>query len=101
MKKEIDGITFISDCKEKLFLYRHEVPEKVLKDQFSHLDDIESDTFLKYRGYYYHISDFMLVAAESKLQPWEGYISDSFFSGVLIRLPEYKTETYIIGRYYC
>ena len=78
--------------------YRYEVPEKVLKDQFDYIPD-EFGGFLKYRNHWYHLTDFMTTSANSPFPDWQGYASDSFFSGVLIDLSEdceqYRIATYI------
>lgn len=78
------------------FLHRHDVPEKVLADQFDWLDEEDgSDGFIRYRGRHYHVSEFLMY--EHKY--WHGYISDSFFSGVFIRLSsdgeQYQIATYL------
>lgn len=66
--------------------YRSEVPEKVLKDQFDHLNADEAfDGFIEYRGRWYHTSDFMRCEGNADLKGWDGYSSDSYFSGVLIK----------------
>jgi hypothetical protein len=81
------------------FLYGNEVPEKILASEFSHLDDDEKiGYFIFYRKWYYHLSDFMFI---DKYNPfygkWDGYLSESFFSGVLIKYLD--DEQYIIGTY--
>lgn len=80
------------------FAYRHEVPLKVLRDQFLHLED-EIDGFIKYRGYWYHSSDFMSLQHNSDLSNWDGYISDTYFSGIVIRITN-GGNSCIMGRYY-
>jgi hypothetical protein len=89
-----------TDHKWKQFSYRNEVPEKVLKEQFSHLDEEEShDCFLKYKGYWYHVSDFMRLSnTPFDATQWDGYHSVSYFSGQFIKLSE-DGETYKIARY--
>lgn len=76
------------------FLYRDEVPAKILADDFAWCDS--DDGFLKYRGRYYHLEEFM---RSEHFVGWHGYNSDSFFSGVLIRLSrdgeQYQIATYI------
>jgi hypothetical protein len=68
------------------FTYRYDVPASVLADQFDHLsEDDVSDSFVQYRGHWYHTSDFIRTH-DSFPGKWDGYTSDSFFSGVLIRL---------------
>lgn len=69
-------------------LYRHEVPEAVLADQFDYLDDEEADDgFFQYRGVWYHLSEFMVTTnLPDELQKWHGYKAESFSTGVLVRL---------------
>lgn len=99
----MEKLTIITDNKPKHFKYGYEVPKKIMDDQFSHLDMKEdSDMFLKYRGYWYHISDFMnfnYAVDEGPFKSWHGIINDSFFSGLLIKV--ISSDSYIIGRYYC
>jgi hypothetical protein len=90
-----------TDNKWKQFKYRNEVPVKVLADYFDHLPEEEyGDGFIKYRKTWYHTSDFMRNSGATDLtKGWDGYHSDSYFSGVLIKLSddgeEYKIGTYI------
>jgi len=66
-----------------------DVPTAIMADQFAHLDDDENlDGFFCYRGYWYHLSDFMRLegALGDDLAGWHGYHSDSVFSGVVIKL---------------
>ena len=58
--------------------------------------------FFKYRGCFYHLQDFMRVAQGSTgdLVGWDGYSSDSFFSGTLIKLAETDCDYVIVGRFY-
>jgi len=81
------------------FKYREEVPDQVLAEQFDYLDG-EIDGFFCYRSYWYHTSDFMMFDRHAPFDEyWDGYSSDSFFSGVLIKLAddgeEYQVATYI------
>lgn len=82
--------------------YRHEVPEKVLQGQFDWTnEDDHCDGFFQYRGTWYHSSEFLSLSqgAPREMKEWHGYSSDSFFSGVLIRISEdgemYQVATYI------
>lgn len=84
------------------FVYRHDVPEKVLASQFDHLsEDDAPDGFVKYRGYWYHTSDFMRIegATTEEFNGWHGYSSDSYFSGVLIRISD-DGESCVLGTYF-
>lgn len=89
-----------TDHKWKPFRYRNEVPSRVLADQFDYLDeDMGCDGFFRYRNRWYHIDGFMRVSDNSPFKGWEGYSSDSFFSGVLLRVSA-DGERYMVGTYY-
>jgi hypothetical protein len=94
-------LEIITDHKWKQFKYGYEVPAKVMADQFSHMDKETQDAgFLQYRGYWYHLSDFMRINKNAPFgRKWNGYLSDTFFSGILIEVSE-DGETYRVGRYY-
>ena len=77
------AITIKTDGKWKEFNYKYEVPKKVILDQFSHLDEETDDGFFKYKNYWYHVSDFMRTGIDY-FPGWDGYVSNSAFSGVLI-----------------
>lgn len=80
------------------FVYRWDVPKKVLADQFDWTNDAYekdgdySDGFIQYRGHWYHLADFMTTP----LDGWDGIATDSFFSGVVIKLSS-DGEQYKIG----
>jgi hypothetical protein len=83
------------------FVYRADVPAKVLAGQFSHLDiDDSLDGFFQYRGYWYHLSDFLRleVGLAVELPAWDGYYSDSYFSGVVVKISR-DGERYRVGTY--
>lgn len=79
-------------------VYGYELPENQRRE-FDYLSDEEyySSVFVKYKGQYYDLLDFT-KPFYSKLIYWDGLRSDSFFSGILIKvLP--SSEYVIIGRY--
>ena len=80
----------------KELYYGSDVPAKVMADQFDWLDEDErhSQSFAKYKGYWYHLSQFMRVQPGGVLAQmgWDGYHGDSFFSGVAIRFYEDHTH---------
>jgi hypothetical protein len=83
---------------ERQFKYGYEVPGSVLAD-FDHLnEDEQADGWIHYRNTWYHISDFMRCPNSLNMREWHGYSSDSFFSGVVIKLSD-DCETYRIGTY--
>lgn len=62
-----------------------------------------SASFFRYKGETYDLGEFMraeVVPAESPLIGWDGYCSDSFFSGILVKYTG-DFEQVIVGRYYC
>lgn len=89
-----------TDNKWKNFKYFNEVPSRVLKRQFAHLEEGEADDgFFKFKGYWYHLSDFMTASGNPALKGWDGYASDSYFSGTLIKLSS-DGEQYKVAQYF-
>lgn len=86
------------------YLYSSEVPDSVIKDDYSHLDENDNiDGWIHYRNNYYHISDFMIITGnhpDSDFKKWDGYISDSAFSGIVLKHAGNYEDGYIIGTYY-
>lgn len=80
----------------RVFLDWYDLPEKA-KRVFDYADT--DGSFLKYKGNYYSLEDFMRIENNSDLQGWHGYSSDTYFSGVLIRLSN-DGEQYQIGTYF-
>lgn len=67
-------------------------------------DDLECNFgFFKYRGNVYHLQDFMRTSSEATgdLDEWDGYIGDSYFSGVVMKLCDNDCNHVIVGRYSC
>jgi hypothetical protein len=89
--------TFSGLCAE---LYIGDAETAKLRSQFDYLTDteFEDEQFVAYKGYYYSLSDFMRTpSACDSFDGWDGYSSDSFFSGVLIKLLE--DGDVVMGRY--
>ena len=89
-----------TDNKWHDFKYWNEVPRDILRDQFDWLDyDNAHDGFFKYRGHWYHMTEFMNAPKDLLAKGWHGYAADSYFSGVLI---EYSPdgEQYRVGTYF-
>ena len=73
------------------------------KAEFDFLDDIDERLFIRYKGEL--LLDEFLVIEETMLlhhpefKGWHGYMSDSYFSGLLIRYSEdyesFQIATYI------
>ena len=80
--------------------YRSDVPAAILVSQFDYLsEDDASDGFFCYLGHWYHTSDFMRVERNEGLKGWDGYSSDSYFSGVVIKLSS-DGERVKVGTYF-
>lgn len=86
----------------RAFCYRNEVPAEILANQFDWLDPEDGglDGFFKYRGWWYHTSEFMAVRGltEAPMCDWDGYHGDSYFSGIVVRFSR-DGEQYMVGTY--
>jgi len=81
-------------------IYWHELTNKERKD-FDYLETEEEQaqaSFVRYRKTVYLLSDFMHINHEV-FKGWSGHHSDSFFSGILIKLAE-DGEDCVMGTYY-
>ena len=55
--------------------------------------------FFRYRSTVYHLQDFMRFSSDpEEFTGWDGYHSDSYFSGVLVRLTE-DCDAVVVGRF--
>jgi len=86
-------------------LYGYELTDEQKKD-FDYIDQDEFDShdFIAYRSCIYDICEFMRINLQDPGHPvlfekWDGYSSDSFFSGVLIRYNPDNNEQVIMARY--
>lgn len=60
-------------------------------------------SFFRYKGHVYDLGEFMRIPdgiQYADWKDWHGYQSDTFFSGVLVKV-NYSESTVIVGRYYC
>ena len=79
----------ISNYQERDILFSHEVPPSVLDREFNYhsSEERENALFFVYKKQYYCLDQFMRTTDETmKDKGWDGYHSDSFFSGILVRL---------------
>ena len=62
----------------------------------------EEDTYFRYRGQVYNLSNFMRIEENHPLHclNWHGYSGESYFSGKIIKLSD-DGEAVIVGRYTC
>jgi hypothetical protein len=92
------GLKYLSDF--------NSADQQQIRSQYDWMDkyDLECNYgFFKYRGCFYHLQDFLRVVNMStdSLIGWDGYLSDSFFSGVVIKLVDNDCDSVIIGRFCC
>jgi hypothetical protein len=87
-------------------IYGFELTEKE-RAEFDYLDDIENAQFFRYKRAVYDLGEFMRIGPNIAPHPqrpgWEkfdGYSSDSFFSGVLVKFCD-DYEFVIVGQYFC
>lgn len=93
------SLTIKTDHKWKNFLYGNEVPKKVLAEYDWLSEDEKWDGWVRRGKEYYHISDFMRIPGPNPFGgKWNGYFSDSFFSGIVIEMSD-DGEQYKIGLY--
>ena len=86
----------ITNNQPRLLLYGYELTDKEKQD-FDYLEDIDSHSFLKYKGVMYDVSEFMRVDNDY-LKGWDGYSSESYFSGILLKYID--SDHVIVARYY-
>lgn len=78
-------------------IYGYELSDKE-KTNFDYLDNIDSHNFVKYKGFIYDVSEFMSTYNMDSLKDWDGYSSDSYFSGVLLKIID--SDYVLMARYY-
>jgi len=76
--------------------------------EFSYLESnnvrtTEDAKFVKYRGQLYDLGEFVRTSnlpVGSPLRNWDGYHSDSYFSGIVCKY-RYDGESVVMGSYFC
>lgn len=59
----------------------------------------DSRSFVRYKGVTYDLGDVEHTGNLTAFREWDGFVSDSFFSGVLFRYVD-DFERIVVGRYY-
>lgn len=96
-RRRIAGLEIRSDYKWRKLKYAYEVPKRVLRSEFDYLNPEEDvDGFFRHHGVWYHLSQF--ERSPKSMAPWQGHHSDSFYSGVVIRLSA-DGEQYMVGTF--
>lgn len=91
-------LEIITNNQPRNLLYGSELTDKQ-KEDFDYIDDIDSHDFISYKGHIYDPSEFMRTEEKGDFAAWQGYSSDSAFSGVLLRYTE-DQEQVIMATYY-
>lgn len=110
-------LTIITNNVPRDILYAWDLTEKE-KAEFDYLfkslsteccDNALAATFFRYKGQVYDLGEITSCDLSPSLQGWNGYHSDSFFSGIVVKYPTRcdddacDCENYdavIVGRYY-
>lgn len=97
-------VRIITNNQPRLLLYWDQLSEKE-KSEFDWITESDCDNdpyeynFFRYKDWVYCLSEFMRVDNIPEFAGWSGYHSDSFFSGILVRLCE--DSDYIVCGWYC
>lgn len=91
----------ITNNKPRALIYGYELSDKEKAD-FDYMDDLEYETFVRYKGMVFAISDFMRLSDDSEetKQGWNGVYGMNAFCGILIKL-EPGAEHAVMGKVLC
>lgn len=101
------NLTIKTNNQPRELLARFELPAKAQED-FDYMtdDDACSPRIVKYRGQYYDVNEFTRTPHDevarqnlNSLANWDGYQSDSYFSGIVLRYVD-DCERVVVGTYY-
>jgi len=99
--KPMSNLTIKTNNVPRLLEYSYQLRAKELQD-FDYLDadELAGRDFVRYKGQVYDLGEFMRCPANSEMEGWDGYSSDSYFSGVLVKYCK-DMDQVIMARYYC
>lgn len=82
----------------RLLIYGYQLSEKE-KKEFDYIkEDFDTHDFFRYKGVTYDAHELMPTSKDAGMDKWDGYIGDSFFSGIVVRFVE--GERVICGTYF-
>lgn len=101
-------MTIITNNHKREIISYYDMPQEILESDFDWATEEES--FVKYRGVYYALSEFMRISKpgnvnpwspviDSDLKAWHGIFTDSFFSAILIRIDDDDSDYVVMGLY--
>lgn len=86
--------------KPRPLIYGAELTDKQ-REEFDYYDSDELDcnNFFIYKKQVYDLSQFIRTQDIAAFKNWQGYASDSYFSGIVVKYTD-DNESIIVGRYY-
>lgn len=108
----------ITNNKPRHLIYGYELTEEEYRD-FDYLgeygsDEMQMEQFIRYKGELYYLGDFVRIEkpGESRnsftvidfngnLKGWDGILTDSYFSGIVIKWADSDFESVIVGHKTC
>ena len=101
--KQIDsGLTIKTNNQPRRLLFTCELSAHSLTKLRQDYDWMDKDEFetncswFKYRGRYYNLQEFMRCESGLLSEGWHGYVTETFFSGLLVKL---CGEDVVVGRF--
>lgn len=92
-----------SDKKWHTFKYGYELPKKWRKSKdWLKGEEFDNANFAYYRKWYFALDEFMRIepsAATRGFRGWDGYLNETYDSGVIIKVSS-NGDRYKIGRFY-
>lgn len=97
-------------------IYGCELTEKEAADfDYIEADDFSAHSFIRYKGQVYDFSEFVRIEKQGErtnpftvtvedgdpLLSWDGILTDSYFSGIVVKYADDCGETVIVGLYTC
>ena len=102
----MDTLTITTNHVPRELVALDQLPAKARED-FTYItgEDAWSPRLFKYRGAWYDSHEFQRIPDtplwRGERIRWDGYQSDTFFSGVVLQYADVSGETVIVGRYAC
>jgi hypothetical protein len=105
----MDELTIITNNVPRDILDGYELTKEE-REEFDYLnweaieEGSDSASFFRYRGELYDLGEFMSTRGMPEFSPlvkWDGYSSDSYFSGTLVRYVDQDHDMrVVVGRFY-
>lgn len=92
----------ITNNKKRNLLHGFELPAKIYdKIRYDYMvkEDFDNSLFFIYQNEIYSLSEFQKSDNIPELKKWQGYITDTYFSGICIKI-DIDDFPVIIGRFY-